>query len=357
MCKVYLIVIVNILLIAISKQTFAQSCEWISTMPTSSFDQCRDGSYVLAFEDDFNGGSLDLTKWEIEVGVPRDPYFDLQKAYHTPNNIEVANGVLKIIAKREQRNNQWFEIWIEDDMENFWTNFEYSTGELKTKTRFGYGLFECSVKIPKGKGFFPAFWLFGSHIQYNEIDIFEFKNEYTNKKFDSDKLSKVHLMTSHNDYWKDGSSSFCPIKYKGDDFSQDFHTFSLLWEPDRMEWYVDGNLVRKENRYFLENGGDPGCRINAYGRYLINTIFPRNPMKIILNLAIQNGTNSGQNNADESPDASTVFPSMMEVDWVRFYDKIDINDVNITQSSQVPNVDDVYNTIIGNNVDITVVLL
>ena len=67
-------------------------------------------------------------------------------------------------------------------------------------------------------------------------------------------------------------------------------------------------------------------------------------MSIILNLAIQNG--------DNSPDYSTIFPSQMEIDWIRYYQKNPLIDITLNDSSQYPIFDSILNVIIGENITI-----
>lgn len=216
---------------------------------------------------------------------------------------------------------------------------------MKQLKSFHMGKYEARIKIAKGKGFWPAFWMYGGDPVYNEIDVFEFWNQddvWGN--YDPSKLSKVHNMTIHFDFDGDGNKSMCHTKYTGVDFSQDFHVFTLIWEKNKIEWYVDGSLKRTDYRYYTILGQTTGCTINAWGQYILNKIYTRDPMHIILNFAIQSGS--------DSPESSTVFPSQMEVDWVRYYQRNPCQDVNITDASQYPLDNQLYNVIVGEDVNI-----
>jgi beta-glucanase (GH16 family) len=308
-------------------------CDFGSYLCNNTTMLCDTNPWVLVFEDNFNGNSLDLSKWRPETGVPRDVNFEIQKAWHKPENIVVGNGLLKIISKREILNNMpvvtnWNPYTVK------YENFEYSSGEIWTKFKFEYGKFEARVKIPKGKGFYPAFWTFGNP-PWNEIDIFEFWNED-----DASKLSKVHRMASiYNGY-------NCFDDYTGVDFSQDFHIFTMEWSPDHIRWFVDGVMKRELYQYYNILMEPVICQINKAHVYQYLKAFPWNPMAIIFNTAIQNKSNS--------PDNSTPFPSQMEVDWIRYYKRTSnpCQDVTITNASQFPLSNVAFNAIVGNNVAI-----
>lgn len=296
------------------------------------FNQCNNKSWALVFEDYFDGSSLDLTKWEPWTGVPRKP----PTAWHLPENIEVSDGILKIISKK--LDTPYTGTWI------FWeanqpivqtADFDYTTGELWTNQKFSYGKFEARVKIPKGKGFGPAFWLYGGP-PWNEIDIFEFGEDGTTE----------HHMTAHYDYdncGKDGHG--CSTKYTGGDFSNDFHIYTVIWEKDKIEWYVDGSLKRTDYRFYTILGQTVGCELKALTQYIRNEVYPRDPMNIVFNVAVLYGNNG--------PNSSTPFPNQMEVDWVRYYKKCDCNnDITITNPSQCPLEDEMYNCLVGRNIEV-----
>jgi beta-glucanase (GH16 family) len=276
--------------------------------------------FVLVFEDNFDIHTLDMSKWQAKHGVPRDCIHKREKAWHTSSNIVLNNGLLNIITKNEKIKGDSAKTWCRDSLGKsaykwfYSDNFDYTSAEIWTKQKFLYGKFEAKIKIPKGKGFWPAFWLWTGKPAYNEIDIFEFWNEpKTNaEKYNPDLLSKVHNMAVHYDY---GSGrKVCTAKYQSIDFSKDFYIFTLIWEPDKIEWFVDGVKVAKLNRYY-----------NIFNKpkeypYPTNWIFkrereffPKDSMYLILNIAIQSN--------EHSPDENTVFPAQMQVEYVRVYQR------------------------------------
>ncbi len=281
-----------------------------------SLPKCPSYVFEPAFRDDFEGASLDLTKWKAVEGVVRDPYHSIESQWYSSHNIELKNGYLYLIAKREQPNRQTYSIWLQGRMQKFSQSFEYTSAEIHSKAKFGYGKYEIRCKLPKGQGFFPAFWTFGNP-NWNEIDIFEFWNEknFTGKVKDG-LLSRKHKMNVHFDYDGDGASNNCPTKYKGPDFSEDFHVFTLIWTPYRLEWYLDGELKRASNLYQKGRRSALDCKDLKQGKkYKRNKIFPIHQMRIIANLAIQSGKNA--------PNESTPFPSALVIDYISYEAMVD----------------------------------
>lgn len=315
---------------------FSQNCDsdGIAIVPIESFNHCNHEPWKLVFYDEFDGETLDLTKWEPITGVPRDKTFIKQKAWHSPENIKVENGNLMVISKKENNSNMPVDSWVTGEHTVTYEDFDYSTGEIVSKYKFGYGKYEARVKIPKGKGFWPAFWLFGDKPVYNEIDVFEFWKNNTNS----------HNMTVHYDYGE--GTSYCHTHYSGVDFSESFHVFTLIWEEDKIEWYVDGQLKRADYKYYTILGQAGGCNIFSWNQYILNRLLPEDPMKIILNTAIEEG--------DYSPDNTTPFPSHMEVDWVRYYKRVPSEEkVFVDETSDFRLSDEVFNVLLGDEVYIS----
>jgi len=233
---------------------------------------------------------------------------------------------------------------VDDGYQNLRT-YNYTSSNLWTRVKFDHGAFEGRIKIPKGKGFWSAFWTFDGE-PWGEIDIFEFMN--TNDiwgNYDVELSAKRLNLNTHYDYNNDGNDDGCSTNSNEVDFSQDFHIFTMTWEKDKIQFFVDGNLKRTDFRYYTTLGQGTGCIINDWQPYLMNRIYPLNPMHMILNLAIYAGGGA--------PDGSTTLPNQMEVDWVRYYKRTPCNtNVNITHASQNPLSSTVYNAIVGENIAI-----
>jgi len=335
-----------------SSKIIAQDvCSTIGYIQASTSYICNTNPWVLVFEENFNGTSLDLSRWTYG---PRLRYCNEEQQYYTSgDNIEVSNGTLKLIAKEETvyaravdgRPDDEHLYCDGDDRGQNKRYFYYTSANIETIKKFSYGKYEARIKIAKGKGFWPAFWMYGGDPVYNEIDVFEFWNEKDIwGNYDPSKLSKVHNMNVHYDFEGDGSPAACLDWYTGVDFSLAPHDFSVIWEPNKIEWYVDGVSKRTDYQYYTQLGQITGCTIYAWTQYQINKIFTTDPMRIILNLAIQSGSNS--------PDGSTVFPNQVEVEWVRYYQRHPCQDINITDASQFPLDNQVFNAMVGEDVNI-----
>lgn len=326
-----------------------KNCEWINVISPETYDVCNHNPWILVFEDNFDNDSLDLTKWTYGSGDRLRYCNNEQQCYTNGDNIEISNGTLKLIAKRDTIYTRVVN-WLPDD-EVFICNgnnkgqnkryFYYTSANIETVKNFHYGKFEARVKIPKGKGFWPAFWLYGENPYYNEIDIFEFWNEK-----DTLNRSKVHHMNVHHDYDGDGKRKMCSSKYIGEDFSQDFHIFTLIWDTDKIQWYVDDSLKRIDYRYLKIDDKNNICTIDLWHEYLENTIFTKQPMHVIFNLAIEGTDNN------ESPDVSTIFPSQMEIDWIRCYQRSLNTSDSITNTNQYTLFNKNYKLIKGTNINI-----
>jgi beta-glucanase (GH16 family) len=261
--------------------------------------KCDTSDWNLVFEDNFEGVALDSEKWVVQSGVVRDAYQTTSQQWFSPSNIQVNEGTLKILANKESLPNQSFSIWLDGRMQDFIHDFDYTSAEIYTRDFFQYGKIEIRCRIPSGKGFWPAFWLYGEEAGINnEIDIFEFWDNSTRR----------HKMTIHY------NGQMCLSQYIGPDYSNGFHVFSLIWDNYKIAWYVDGDLKRSSSKFYSVSGQALDCNsLKAFQEYILNTTFPRSPMNIIVGLGIQNGK--------YSPDDKTRFPNQLEVDYVRIYQK------------------------------------
>lgn len=231
---------------------------------------------TLVWQDEFEGGALDQTKWTYEQGGGGWGNNELQAYTTSPDNVYLSGGSLFIQARRQQSG----------------TN-AYTSGRLITKGKrsFRYGRIDVRAKVPKGKGIWPAIWLLGADIdQVNwpacgEIDIMELRGSRP-REF----LSTMHFGTSTADHRYKGIT-----KVLAADLSDDFHVFTVVRSKDLLRFFYDGELYYS----FTPSDASP---------------FPfNNPFFMILNVAVGG-------HFDGNPDASTTFPQQMQVDYVRHYE-------------------------------------
>ncbi len=235
----------------------------------------------LVWEDNFSGSSLDETKWSYQTGGSGWGNNELQNYTDRTDNATVTGGVLQIIAKEELLDGN-----------------DYTSARIRSinKGDFTYGKIEASIKVPSGQGIWPAFWMMPTNNTYGiwpssgEIDIMEVLGHQTGTSYGT-----AHFGNSFSD-----KSSYGGSHIPGTLFSDAFHTFSVEWEPTQIKWFIDGT------NFYTMNDTNPD--FNTYS-------WPFNhDFHCILNVAVGG-------NWPGSPDATTVFPATMEVDWVRVYQK------------------------------------
>ncbi len=258
------------------------------------------GDWTLVFEDNFNGSTIDESKWfTCGDGWLRIHGRELQ--IYEDENVELDDGVLHLIARKEPGR---YKITT-DESDTTTGYYEFTSGWIQTKSEFQYGLFEIRCKIPYGRGFWPAFWLYGLD---EEIDVFEFDCEYPRED-----NTCIHQFSGANryschDYYNEGPS-----------FDEDYHVFSLEWDECAIVYRVDGYVIRKFFRYVNTLGQEiPNyANLPQHEWCLEKKIFPTKPKHLFVNLAIQCGNDCEWGGLP--PDNNTQFPSSFDVDYVRVY--------------------------------------
>lgn len=318
-----------LIILLLRLNAFGQTNNNIETYKTvycdSTIWMCREEPWVLIFEDNFDGNSLNTNDWDICVGVPRDPYFESQKAWHQKENIDVSNGSLKIITRREYMPNMQYPVSYDPLIYNI-SDFDYTSGEIWSKRKFMFGKYEARVKIPKGWGLWPAFWLYGDGRTGNEVDIFEYWNDSTT---DISNLAKEQHMTVHYDYDRDGFVEKIRESYTHGDMSTNYHTYTLIYLPGYIKWLVDGHTVYEYDRYFYHTfpPDHVGCQLFNGQVYFQNLLYPFPPMNVIFNTAVKC-------KEKEKPNNNTNLPANMEVDWFRYYISADNEIVQTSNINQ-----------------------
>ncbi|MBI2722240.1 MAG: glycoside hydrolase family 16 protein [Bacteroidetes bacterium] len=291
--------------------SFTQVCHGKKVMVTENGKKSLE-NYELVFEDDFKDPQLDLSKWLYTQPGSNHSIegFNVSLEYQTDGlNYEFTNDILKLLVKDEKIYAKAVQsldsnYLLKDGLPNLrW--WDYTAGMIYSIPSFGFGKYEIRCKIPKGKGFWSVFWLYGK--DDDEIDVFEFWYEDNMfGKYQEKRLSTVGHMTTH------ANKKMCETNYTGEDFSLDYHVFSVTYTNEKIEWYVDG-IIKRTSYKFYTLLGQPisGEDIKAGQMYIMDKTYPLNELHISVSLGIQPGK--------KAPDAKTPFPSSLDVDYIRFY--------------------------------------
>ena len=246
------------------------------------------GEDVLVWSDEFDGTSLNTANWEpmigdgTEYGNPGWGNNELEYYTGRTENVYVADGFLHIVAREES-----------------YAGHDYTSARIRTanKQEFLYGRLEARLKLPSTQGIWPAFWMLPTNSPYGgwaaggEIDIMESTNIATT----------THGTIHYGGLWPANTSSggsYSP----GVNLSDDFHVYAIQWEPDFIRWYFDGFpfYTVSSSAWYSANAPD-----NDRAPFDV-------PFHFLLNVAVGG-------NWPGYPDASSVFPQEMVVDWVRVY--------------------------------------
>jgi beta-glucanase (GH16 family) len=230
-------------------------------------------SWKLIWSDEFEKAGLpDAAKWGHEVGFIRN--HELQ--YYTERRIEnseVKNGNLMIIGRKEN-----------------YKDAGYTSASLTTDGKFSwtYGKIEAKIKLPAGQGMWPAFWMLGQNIheigwpRCGEIDIMEHIN--------NEDVTHGTLHWYNEKHVSSGGTAPCDVTK--------YHVYSVEWDREAVRFLLDGN------QYWKVEIKDNVSSTEEFHK----------PHYIILNLAIGGDW-------PKNPDATSVFPDTMYVDYVRVYQK------------------------------------
>jgi len=278
----------------------------------------KDLGWALVWSDEFNGKSIDKTKWNYDTDCwgggneERQCYTDKKK------NANVKDGVLSITALRKRTTGHALPLRQRKTrkLAKKSATKPYSSARLQTmgKGDWRYGRIEIRAKLPGGQGVWPAIWMLPSDEHYGtwaasgEIDIMEAVNlgvpcEECQGGFENRILGTLH----YGDVWPNNKHSGTDTPLIGQ--YDDFHTYAIEWSAGKITWFIDG-------KPFATQTGDDwhSAAKRAEGR-------PFAPFDqrfhLILNVAIGGRLPEGRNAGGVS---KADFPKSMEVDWVRVYE-------------------------------------
>ncbi|MBE6853419.1 MAG: glycosyl hydrolase family protein [Ruminococcus sp.] len=245
--------------------------------------------YNLLWHDEFSGDKMDTSIWKYDPHEPGWTNSELQEYTTSEENVFTRDGklVLKAIKTKDENGNDY-----------------YTSGKVKGQNLkdFMYGKVVARAKVPEGQGLWPAIWMMPTDEQFygqwpkcGEIDIMEVLGNQTDTAYGT-----IHYGEPH------GEQQGTYVLEGGDTFANDFHEFSVEWEPGEMRFYIDGNHYHTVNDWFSAVDGEDD---KPYPAPFNQTFF------VQLNLAV-GGTWPG------NPDETTDFEKAeFEIDYVRVYQK------------------------------------
>lgn len=243
---------------------------------------------VLVWSDEFDGTSLNTANWNYEYGAGGWGNSELQYYTDDADNISVSGGILTITAENDPNYN------------GSGANFTSARITTRNKQYWTYGRMEARIRLPQGRGLWPAFWMLdNNNINWpvnGEIDIMEYRGDLVNKS-----SAAVHYGDYSPNNLHDGSDYYLP----SGNFYDDYHIFAIEWEVGEIRWYVDGNLFKTET--------ESPYTLNPPSNH--SETWPwDNDFFIILNMAV-GGWYTGTTNEN---DIELTKPTL-EVDYVRVY--------------------------------------
>lgn len=234
--------------------------------------ECPISGYNLVWNDEFDGTSLS-DDWTAAIGHGSNGWGNNEIQYYTADAATVSNGTLKITLSKD------------GDL------VTSSRLYAKVSTGWRYGYIEASIKLPTGRGTWPAFWMmpvnFTGWPADGEIDIMEEVGYDPN----------VVLSTIHCNKYNNGGTAIESARKTIATSQTEFHTYAVEWTSKKMSFYFDGV---KHFTYENDGTGKDAWPFDA-------AFYP------ILNLAWGGGW-GGLKGVDES-----CLPAVMEVDYIRVY--------------------------------------
>lgn len=239
----------------------------------------------IVWNDEFDGTSISLEKWKFETGDHGWGNEEWQN-YVEGTNVEISNGTLKIKALKTGEGQK-----VGD----------YTSTRLNSRKSFTYGRLEIRAKIPelKGNGLWPALWMLGENIatvgwpKCGEIDMMEYVS------YDPD-IVHFTIHSEANNHKIGTQKGSGPVRLET--IEEEFHNYGILWTSQSIKFYVDEITNVK---YTFE-------KPTPFNQD--NWPFDK-PFYFLMNIAV-GGAWGGAQGVDDS-----IFPSQMEVDYVRVYQK------------------------------------
>ena len=242
--------------------------------------------WELVWSDEFDAGEIDPANWTFDIGGWGWGNGEAQYYTDRPENARVQDGLLVIELRQEKYEGSY-----------------YTSARLKTQglQAFQYGRIEAKIKVPRGVGTWPAFWMLGDDFSRDEsapqssnwpdvgeIDIME----HVGREPD------LVMGTLHGPGYA-GAGGLTRWNRQDYEIADDFHTFAIDWDETGIRWLYDGE------EYYALSPDSLGGREWVFDK----------PFFMILNLAL--GGSLGGNVA-----LDLELPVYLLVDHVRVYQRV-----------------------------------
>ena len=277
------------------------------------------------WRDEFDGNSLDGTKWTALNGGWKDENQQVRNCYtRSDENINVSGGSLNLIGL--------YKPGATCTGGNTKTgNFTSGFVQTKNKAYFKYGYIEARIKMPKNKSTWPGFWMSPNNSPYGpgwpdwgEIDIVEAKG--SNRQFAA---SDAHWRDKNTPTGQTGShrnrQGVIPSsKFGTNNDTTEWHTYGVKWTEGKLEYFIDGEWHHTITEF--KNSNSTGSPNGPFDQ----DFFLR------LNLAIGgNYIDSPWDDPINSVGAANGegFPATMSVDYVRVYERRTAKEVNVPDNN------------------------
>ncbi|WP_282166920.1 glycoside hydrolase family 16 protein [Shewanella japonica] len=292
------------------------------TAPVDNSEE-QENLWNLVWSDEFDGTTIDLDKWNLAYNCYGGGNEEQQCYTQRPENSQVADGKLVITAQREDFSGPAVALGDPNYDENDTSKQQAYTSARLDSTNKGdwkYGRFEIRAKMPQGQGTWPAIWMlptdwvYGPWAGSGEIDIMEAVNLKVVTE-GSVPEAKIHGTLHYGKAWPGNVYSGAEYSLPdGANPADDFHVYAIEWEKDEIRWYVDDVhfATQRSTGWYSQYVDSDGNLANAAEDAPYNQ-----PFHMILNLAV-GGTWAG--NVNNTGVDESVFPQVLEVDYVRVYE-------------------------------------
>jgi beta-glucanase (GH16 family) len=251
------------------------------------------------WSDEFDGATLDATKWRAWQPSTPGPYNNERQEY-LPSQATVAGGNLVITATNQPYSSQF-------------GSYDFRSGRVESNFAQRHGRFEIRADLPGTKGAWPALWLLPDVDDYSwptqgEIDILENKGHQPTLTSSAFHFRNPNSPNQHLYVAEERTSARFG---QPENYHTSFHTYAVEWDATKIRYFVDD--VHWYTTY--NTGTFTGSDGTTVSGFLGNQSAP---MQVVLNLAV-----GGDFLGSQQPDSSSSWPQQLLVDYVRVYERSD----------------------------------